>query len=164
MPYSVLFLSLSLIFGYVEALLPLNIGYIGVKIGLSNIITILALKFLTVKRTFVINLLRLIILGILFSNIIRFFISVSGFLISFFVMVLMLNVLNRSIIISSIFGGIFHNIGQILAVAFFNFNPDNYYAIFSLLPIYIVIGAITGLVIGLISNFLYKVMIKVLIE
>ena len=87
---SIIFLALMLIFSYIEALFPLNVGSVGIKIGLSNIITIIGLKVLGVRDTLIINILRLAILGILFGNIARFIISEFGFILSFIVMTLLL--------------------------------------------------------------------------
>lgn len=157
---SAIFLSASLILGYIEALFPFNFGILGIKIGLSNIITILGLLFLGTKRTFVINLLRLVILGILFSNLIRFFISVAGFLLSFLIMVVAIKALKFDIIISSIFGGVSHNIGQIIAVSFISKNIE----IYKLLYVYIILGIVSGLIVGIISSLIYKSLRKILIE
>ena len=158
--YSIIFLSISLILGDIEAMFPLNIGYVGVRIGLSNIITILGLKMLDTKKTFIINILRILILGMVFSNLIRFLISLAGFLLSFIVMYISLVRLNFSIVVSSILGGVFHNIGQVLMVAIVTNNP---YAL-NLMYIYIIFGIISGLVIGLISDFCYKRLRKVIFE
>lgn len=158
--YSIIFLSISLILGYIESMFPLNVGYVGVRIGLSNIITILGLKMLDAKKTFIINILRILILGIAFSNLIRFFISLAGFLLSFLVMYICLSKLCFSIVVSSIFGGVFHNIGQVLMVSLVT---NNLYAI-RLIYIYVIIGVISGLVIGIISEFCYKRLNKVIFE
>lgn len=149
---SIIFLTLMLIFSYVEAIFPLNVGGIGVKIGLSNILTIIGIKLLNTKRTLIINMLRLIILGILIGNVARFIISLLGFLLSFIVMVPLLTKANFSIVVSSIFGAIFHNLGQIIAIYFLTKNVG----IFSLVPVYILVGFVTGLVIGIITNIIYN--------
>ena len=158
--YSIVLLSLSLILGYIESIFPLNIGYVGVRIGLSNIVTILGLKILDTKKTFIINILRILILGMVFSNLIRFVISLAGFLLSFLAMYICLLRLKFSIVVSSIFGGVFHNIGQVLMVAVVTNNPHA----FKLIYIYIIFGIISGLVIGLISDFCYKRLDKVIFE
>lgn len=150
--YTIVFLSLTLILGYVESLFPITIGDVGIKIGLSNIVTILGLKIIGTKRTILINILRLIILGILFGNMVRFTISVAGFIVSFIVMYLLLIHLKIGVIISSIFGGIFHNIGQFIAIILI---MKNYYVLY-LLPIYVLLGILSGLFVGIISNILIK--------
>lgn len=150
--YTIVFLSLTLILGYVETLFPITIGDVGIKIGLSNIVTIIGLKTIGTKRTILINILRLIILGILFGNMVRFTISVVGFIVSFIVMYLLLIHLKIGVIISSIFGGIFHNIGQFIAIIFI---MKNYYVLY-LLPIYVLFGILSGLLVGIVSNTLIK--------
>ena len=150
--YIIAFLSLSIVFSYVEAILPINVGNLGVKIGLANIVTIISLKILDIKSTLIINVLRLIIIGMLFGNLTRFILSFSGFLLSFIVMVVLLKYMHFSIITTSIFGGAFHNIGQILSLSIITKNI----MILSLIPIYIIIGIITGSLIGVLSNLIYR--------
>ena len=158
--YSIVFLSMSLILGYIESMFPLNIGYVGIRIGLSNIITILGLKILDTKKTFIINILRILILGVVFSNLIRFFISLGGFLLSFLVMYICIVRLNFNIVVSSIFGGVFHNIGQVLMVMIVT---NNLY-ILNIIYVYIIFGVISGLMVGAISDFCYKRLNKVIFE
>lgn len=158
--YSVIFLSISLILGYIESMFPLNVGYVGVRIGLSNIITILGLRMLDAKKTFIINILRILILGIAFSNLIRFLISMVGFLFSFLAMYICLIRLNFGIRVSSIFGGAFHNIGQVFMVAIVTNNINAIRIIY----IYIALGIISGLIVGIISEFCYIRLSKVVFE
>lgn len=148
---SVILLSLMLIVSYIETIFPLSIGGFGIKIGLSNIMTILGLLILGTSTTLLINVLRLLIMGILFGNLIRFGISVSGFILSFIVLLLFLKKFKFSIITSSIFGAVAHNLGQIAAIVFLTKNSG----VMSLIPIYIVFGIFTGTLIGIISNILY---------
>lgn len=148
---SIILLSLMLIVSYIEAIFLLSIGGFGIKIGLSNIMTILGLLILGTSTTLLINVLRLLIMGILFGNLIRFGISVSGFILSFIVLLLFLKKLKFSIITSSIFGAVAHNLGQIAAIVFLTNNSG----VMSLIPIYIVFGIFTGTLIGIISNILY---------
>lgn len=157
---SIIALSLSIILGYVEALVPINIGVVGIKLGLSNIITIICLKILNVRTTLLINILRISIIGILFSNLTRFLISISGFLLSFIALLFTLKLLKFNIVLSSIFGGIFHNIGQILIVSIIIANIS----IYNLLYLFIIFGAISGFIIGIISDICYKKVYKVVFE
>lgn len=157
---SIVFLSIMLIVSYIESIIPFSLGGIGVKIGLSNIVTILAIKTLSIRETIYINALRLIILGVLFGNLMRFIISVSGFILSFIVMAILLKKLKFSIIITSIYGAVFHNIGQIIAIFFFIKSIN----IISLIPIYIIFGVFTGTIIGITTNLLYKKLKVISIE
>ena len=155
---TICFATISLILSYVEAILPLNIGLLGVKIGLANIITILALKVLDVKSALLINVFRIIIIAVLFNNFVRFLLSVSGFILSFIVMCLMIKLYNFSIIGISIFGGVSHNIGQILALSLIMKNAN----ILRMIPIYVIIGIFTGAFVGIISTILYDRIIHII--
>lgn len=152
MYYSVVLLSISLVLSYVEAILPINSGNMGVKIGLANIVTLLALHILDTKWTLLINILRLLIMGIIFPNLVRFVLSCTGFLVSFIVMVFMIKVLNFSMITSSIFGAVSHNVAQVICVSILLKNRD----ILGLMPFYVFIGIIAGFFVGLVSEMLYK--------
>lgn len=158
--YSIISLALMLILSYIEALFPISIGGVGIKVGLSNILTIIGILILGAKMTFIINILRLLIMGVFFGNIIRFQISLFGFLLSFLVMLFLLKTLKFSIITTSIFGAVFHNIGQLLAVAIIIKNND----LLNLTPIYIMLGIITGSIIGVITDLLYKKLILIMFD
>lgn len=150
--YATILLSISLILSYIENLLPFSIGGYGIRVGIANIVTIVALKTLNIKVSFIINVLRIGIIGILFASIIRFILSLSGFLLSFAVMVIMLKYLNFSIITTSIFGGVTHNIAQIISLSFLLNNIK----ILILIPFYMIIGIIAGAVIGVLSDMICK--------
>lgn len=150
--FSIISLSIMLILSYIEAIIPLNIGSIGIRIGLSNILTILCIKKVGIKYSFIINILRLIIIGMVFNNMVRFAISLSGFILSFIIMSILIKVLGFSIISSSIFGGVSHNIGQIVCVSILSQSVQ----ILRLIPIYIIIGVFTGLFVGILTNIIYK--------
>ena len=150
--YATILLSISLILSYIENLFPFIIGGLGIRVGLANLVTIIGLKTLDIKVSFIINILRIGIIGILFASVIRVILSISGFLLSFLVMVIMLKKLNFSIIITSIFGGIAHNFAQILCVSLLLKNMR----VFILIPFYIVVGTIAGAVIGVLSDIIYK--------
>ena len=156
--YAIILLSISLILSYIEAILPFNSGYMGVKIGLANIVTLISLHILDIKWTLIINILRVLIMGLIFPNIIRFILSGAGFLVSFVVMCFFLKVLNFSIISTSIFGGVSHNITQILVLCLIFW--DSKFIFISFIPIYTIFGILSGLVVGIISDLLYKKICK----
>ena len=158
--FSIIILSLMLILSYIEALFPFSIGNLGVKVGLCNILTIIGIKVLSLKEILTINILRLVIIGILFGNLIRFQISLVGFILSFIVMALLIIKLKFEIIISSILGSVFHNIGQVLTVSFITKNLN----ILVLIPVYIIIGCFTGLLIGIITDIIFKRIIVILFD
>ena len=139
----------AIILGYIESLLPLNIGVPGAKIGLANIITFLALYLLDRKYALIILVLRILIIGITFTNLYMMIYSMVGGLLSLLVMMI-LKKFDFGMIVVSIMGGISHNIGQTLvAMVFFSSTSFVYY-----LPYLIIIGMISGTLIGLTGSMI----------
>ena len=56
--YFGVFTALALIFSYVETLIPFNFGIPGVKLGLANLIIVIALYKMSVKEAFVLSIVR----------------------------------------------------------------------------------------------------------
>lgn len=66
-----MFLALALVAGYIEQLIPINLGIPGVKLGLANIITMLLLYIVGVPAACLISVLRILLSGFLFGSWIR---------------------------------------------------------------------------------------------
>mgnify|MGYP002224179541 CR=1 FL=1 len=112
--YFGMFLALSLIFSYVETLIPISFGIPGIKLGLANIVTVTALYYAGTKEAFVLAILRNILTGFLFGNLFAIFYSIAGSCFSILIMHLLKKRGSFSVIGVSIAGGVFHNIGQLL--------------------------------------------------
>ena len=146
-------LTIAIVLGYIEAILFPSLPIPGIKVGLPSIITILLLY--TEKRpikAFVIGLLRCIIIALLFANFAMLLYSVSGFILSFGIMLFAKKVLRFRIWICSVAGGIFHNIAQLL-VAYFVLRSDALYYYF---PWLFLAGTIAGIFTGFLGNLLMK--------
>ena len=66
-----LFLALALILSYVESLIPFSFGIPGIKLGLPNLIVLLLLYDETgngAREALLVNDLRIVLSGFLFSN------------------------------------------------------------------------------------------------
>ena len=81
--YMGLFLSLALICSYIESLIPFYFGIPGVKLGLTNIVVILALYQMGCKYALTISMLRIVLAGLLFGNLFSILYSLAGGLLSF---------------------------------------------------------------------------------
>ena len=112
--YSALLAALALIFSYVEVLIPFNFGIPGVKLGIANLVVIIALYYLGPRYAFTINMFRVIVAGLLFSGLFGCLYSLAGALLSFCMMLLTKKTGLFSVTGVSICGGVFHNLGQIL--------------------------------------------------
>ena len=137
---------LALIFSYIEFLIPIDFGIPGIKLGLANLLIIIALYGLEWKYALAINLVRITLSGLLFSGAFGVVYSLSGGLLSFFVMA----ILKFSIVGVSMAGGVFHNLGQILVAAKLVSNIK----IFYYFPVLLFSGMATGILIGFFAYYL----------
>ena len=87
--------ALALIFSYIEVLIPFNFGIPGIKLGIANLVVIIALYYLGAHYALLINLSRIFIGGLLFSGLFGALYSLAGALLSMFVMILLKK--NRSV-------------------------------------------------------------------
>ena len=147
-----LFTSLAIVFGYIEYLIPFNLGIPGIKLGLANVITVCALYTLGNTKTVVVSLLRVICTTLLFGNIYSFAYSLAGGLLSLLIMITVKRLSFFSSVGVSVCGGVLHNIGQLL-VAVFVIDSLN---ILLYLPVLLVSGVLTGAIIGIITMPIIK--------
>ncbi len=140
---SILF-AVALILSTVEMMLPpVPLMVPGIKFGLSNIVVMYSLFF--VGRTSALSIVLLkagfvLLMRGLFAG----FLSLSGGILSILVMIILLSIFKEKIsyLILSLFGAIFHNIGQFVAISLI---MTNLY-LWVYLPVLIVAGVIAGVV------------------
>ena len=53
--------ALALIFSYVETLIPINFGIPGVKLGLANLIIVVALYKMNLKEAYTLSIVRVVL-------------------------------------------------------------------------------------------------------
>ena len=152
-----LMLTIAFLASYVERLAPPPLPVLpGIKLGLANSVILVALYMFGAKKALLLNLLRVLLAGLLFTGVWGMFYALSGAIFSFLVML----VLKRSHIFGvvgiSVAGGAFHNLGQICFAALVMENLGLFYY----LPILLVSGILAGIIVGYISgtciNRLYK--------
>lgn len=151
------FAALALIFSYVEGLIPIQLAIPGVKLGLANLIVVIALYKVSWKETLLLAIVRVLLAGFLFGNLFSIVYSLAGSLVSLAVMMGLKRNGRFSVIGVSIAGGTAHNIGQ-LAVAMLVLESSSiiYYA-----PMLLVAGVLTGMVIGIAANEMLKRLVKI---
>ncbi len=149
--------ALAMIFGYVEALIPFGFGIPGIKLGIANIVIVLALYMLPAYQALLIQLARIVLVSFLFGNMAMMIYSLAGGILSFFVMLLLKKAKGFSITGVSIAGGVSHNIGQ-LAVAVLTVQNVRiaFYA-----PVLLIAGLLTGCLIGMLAYRVKPVIDKV---
>ena len=146
--YFGVFTALALIFSYVESLIPIQIGIPGVKLGLANLMIVIALYKMSLKETYLLSITRVVLSGFLFGNMFAILYSLAGGLLSLTVMAVLKKAGGFSVMGVSIAGGVFHNIGQlIIAMIVVETVSVAYY-----IPVLLIAGVITGLLIGIAAN------------
>lgn len=145
-----MYAAIAIVLSYIEMLLPINIGIPGAKPGFANIIVVFALLSVGGMNAFIINVIRIIIIGMMFGNIVSIGFSVCGALFSMGAMLLVKKIKNIHPLGISIFGAVFHNLGQILAACFF----IKTYSVLYYLPFLIIAGIISGIIIGIVSGLI----------
>ncbi len=155
--YCAMLTALAMIFGYVEALIPFGFGIPGIKLGIANIVIVLALYMLPAYQALLIQLARIVLVSFLFGNMAMMIYSLAGGILSFFVMLLLKKAKGFSITGVSIAGGVSHNIGQ-LAVAVLTVQNVRiaFYA-----PVLLIAGLLTGCLIGMLAYRVKPVIDKV---
>ena len=142
------FIALAMIFSYIEVLIPFNFGIPGVKLGIANIVTVTSLYVFSTGEAFGISVIRIVLMGILFGNGMSLLYSLAGGLLSFLAMWIGKKTNWFSVMGVSVAGGVFHNVGQILAVMLVMKNT----MFVAYLPVLFVAGVVTGYLIGLLAN------------
>ena len=146
------FVALALIFSYIETLIPFQIGIPGVKLGLANLVIVIALYRMPVGEVYLLSGVCVVLTGFLFGNLMSILYSLAGGILSLTVMWGMKRIRSVSILGVSIAGGVFHNVGQLLAAALM----VETYGVFSYLPVLLISGLLTGFVIGLAAGGMLK--------
>ena len=75
---SAILAAMAMIFSYIEALIPLPVPIPGIKLGLANLVIIIAIYRLGFKYAFVINCIRILIAGLLFTGLFGAIYSFAG--------------------------------------------------------------------------------------
>jgi len=147
--YFGVFTALALIFSYVETLIPINFGIPGVKLGLANLVIVIALKL---TEVYLLSVVRVLLSGFIFGNYFSIIYSLAGGLLSLTVMALLKKSKGFSVMGISVAGGVFHNVGQLIVAMLVveTFSVGYYFSVL------LVAGLITGLVIGIVSAEMLK--------
>lgn len=146
--YFGVFTALALIFSYIETLVPISFGIPGVKLGLVNLIIVIALYKIPLREVYVLSIVRVLLSGVLFGNYFSIAYSLAGGLLSLTVMALLKKTGGFSVIGISIAGGVCHNIGQlVVAMIVVETFAMSYY-----MPVLLVAGLITGFLIGVVAD------------
>ncbi len=160
------FLAVALILSYIETLIPFSFGVPGIKLGLPNMVVVLLLYKQDYGETgenpisgtkvshngygsreaALVNGLRIVLSGFLFSNLYSILYALAGAVCSFIAMLIGKRIHCFSIAGVSVLGGVFHNIGQIIVAMF----VVETFAVSYYVPFLVIAGTLTGAILGLV--------------
>ena len=75
--YMGLFGAVAIIFGYVESLFPVFAGIPGIKMGLTNLVTVFILYTYSYREAALVSLIRILVIGFLFGNLFSILLSLK---------------------------------------------------------------------------------------
>ena len=143
---------LALIFSYVEALIPLPVPVPGIKLGIANLVIVMAIYKLGFRYAFTINCVRIFIAGLLFSGVFGMIYSFAGGVLSLLVMYLLQRTGWFSMVGVSMAGGVAHNLGQLITASLL-VQSVRMMSYFSIL---LFSGLISGILIGVLASLIYR--------
>jgi heptaprenyl diphosphate synthase len=145
------FLTLGVLAGYVERTLPSPIPALpGVKLGLANIIPLFLMYVRSDRAAFILNILRCLLSGLLFTGVSGTLYALAGASLAFAAMALAKRVRIFGLIGVSAAGGVFHNVGQLLVAALVVGQPLLFYYLPELVVFGVAAGSFTGYIAGLV--------------
>lgn len=145
-------IALAMICSYIERLIPFDFGLPGVKLGIANVVVVIALYIYGNNAGITISIVRVVLSGLLFGTMASIMYSLAGAFLSLGAMIIGKKLNKLSIVGVSMLGGVFHNIGQIvIAIWIIGSVKLAFYA-----PVLILAGLGTGLLIGIVSTLVVR--------
>jgi heptaprenyl diphosphate synthase len=151
--YIGLLVAQALVLHLFERMIPVPFVAPGARLGLANLINVIAIYTLDSKKdAFLVLFLRLTLATMFGGNLSSFMYSAAGGILSFFAMVFVKEVFKEkvSIIGVSAAGAIFHNVGQLLIASSIVKNIG----VMLYLPVLSAMGIGTGIFIGITANYM----------
>lgn len=146
------YMALAMILSYVESLIPFSFGIPGIKLGLTNVVTVIMMYTYGIPGALGVAVLRAVLSGFMFGNAFSIIYSVAGCVLSFIFMYILKKTNHFAIISVSAAGGVMHNVGQLIVAA----NVVKTYSVIYYAPVLIIAGVFTGIIIGIVSDEIVK--------
>lgn len=145
--------ALALIIGFVETMLPPVFAMVPyARLGLANIIILLALVLYGMREGLIILLIKIVMLAVFAGNPSMIIYSFAGSILSIFLMWGLTAIKRNSLAAISAAGGAVHNLGQIMAAALITKST----AVFIFLPHLMLFGSLAGIVTGIVCHIIVK--------
>ena len=145
-----LYTTLSLAVFAIESAIPPLVPLPGIKLGLSNIVTLILLMHYSAKDALGVLIVRILLSSFLFGQALSLLYSLAGGILSFIIMCISNHVLCKKMpFLTGALGGLFHNLGQLLMALIITASAG----VFAYSPYLAVSGILTGLFTGLCAHF-----------
>ncbi len=154
-----LLISIGMVLGILERFV-FNPFIPGVKIGLANIVTLVAIGKFEVKKIYLIVIIRVVLVSIFAGSTISLFYSLAGGILSLSVMLIVYSAFGESVskVGISALGGVFHNVGQLIILALITGRIQ---VALSYSPLLLIAGLLTGIFNGYIVKYLEPYLHKI---
>ena len=155
--FMALLTAIALTVFVIENQIPAPVPIPGVKLGLSNIITLVAMVLLGRKEAGIVLLLRILMGAMFAGSPSTLLFSAAGGALAWLVMCLTVGLFGeKQLWIVSALAGLAHNAGQLLTCALVVKTPG----VFAYAPILAASGVVTGVFTGLAAQYLLKALKK----
>lgn len=149
--------AVALIIFVIELQIPNPFPIAGVKLGLANVITVYAIYHYRAREVMAIAFVRIFLAAVFSGNMMALAYSFAGSVFCLTGMLLFKRMIDeKHIWISSVFGAILHNVGQITAALVITGTPG----VVAYLPFLLVSGCLAGAFTGGCAQFTIKRMKK----
>ncbi len=146
-----LYTAIALTIFVLEAQIPPLLPVPGIKLGLSNVVTLFALCTLGGRQALAVLLIRIVLGNLATGQVSAIFYALGGGMLSFLTMRLSVRMLKPSQLwVAGVLGGLAHNIGQICVAVWITQTVE----LFVYLPVLLLCGIVTGALTGLCAQIL----------
>lgn len=155
MVYMALLVAQAVVISILERYIPTPFVFApGAKLGLANLVTILALFTLPIKQSFQVVTLRTVVTLLVGGTLSTFMYSVAGALLSYVAMLTLMRLGSDkvSIIGVSTFGGLIHNVGQLCVASLLSQS----WQVLNYLPVLSLSGILAGFAVGVAGYLLLQ--------
>ena len=136
-----------------ENSLPIITGIPGGKLGFANIVAIICISMFDTKTSFILSLIRPILSSLIYGGIIQMAYSISGSILSFIVMSIIINKYHKfSYIGVAVMGAIAHNFAQVSVAVLMYSNIH----IYTYLPTLLILSVFSGYFTGFCSTIIIQ--------
>ena len=142
--------ALAMILSFVESQIPPLVAVPGVKLGLSNIVTLALLYMFSWREAGGVSLIRVLLSSLLFGNSVSLIYSASGAILSLLSMILAKRFFPFGKIGVSVIGAVMHNTGQIIAACIV---MDSTAIAVYIAPL-VISGTLAGVAVGILAGII----------